>query len=103
MKLFRTAFSAAILTGGLAIAAPAAADDLDTFSIDVVLADLITDDGADEFETRLQRAARSYCEESYMGSDRRALRDCEEAVVAAVYDALEDESVPMMMASSESR
>ena len=78
------------------------ANDEDTFRIDVVLAELDTDQGADEFEERLSRAARNYCKDNYAGNSRRALRDCEAAVVAAVHEALED-GEPIRVAANESR
>lgn len=100
MKLICLATSAAVLA---ALSATASAEEaLDEFRIDVVLEDLETSEGSEEFDRRLQRAARRYCQDNYLGSDRRALRSCEEAVVAAVYDALEDDN-PVRIASSDTR
>lgn len=82
--------AAAVLTGVASLAASAAADDLDTFAIDVILADLEDASDLDEFEARLYRAASDYCEENAPMASRSSLRDCEDAIVSAVEEAIED-------------
>lgn len=89
MNKFALAPIAALASLGLV--STAHADELpDTFEIDVIFADLSEDAGADDFDKRLKRSARRYCDGYAPGATRRAARDCERAVIAAVYDALED-------------
>jgi len=81
------------------LAAPAvASDDMDTFEIDVVLADLAEDDSAKSFENRLKRAARRYCDGYAPGATRRAARKCESMVIAAVEEAVEERQLEIRVA-----
>ncbi|GGY54679.1 UrcA family protein [Parvularcula lutaonensis] len=87
MLKFKTFIPAAAALAAIGfMAAPAQAEELDTFAIDVVLEELASADAAEAFEKRLWIAAREYCEDNYIGSDRRALEGCTAAVVAAVQD-----------------
>ena len=82
--------AAAVLGGAVLLSAPAVADDLDTFAIDVILSDLEDASSMDEFEARLQRAASDYCEENAPMANHGALQDCEDAIMSAVEEAIED-------------
>lgn len=85
---------AAILAGGsLALSGVAAAEErLDTFEIDVVLEELSDPSSVDDFEDRLEREARSYCEQNLLMNDRRSISTCIDAVIAAVEEAIEERS-----------
>ena len=83
--------AAAILAAsGALLAAPASAEELDTFAIDVVLEDLASADGAQAFEDRLYASAWEYCEDNYTGDDRRAIEGCATMVVEAVQQQIAD-------------
>ncbi|MEM1380241.1 MAG: UrcA family protein [Pseudomonadota bacterium] len=83
--------AALLCTAPLSMLGIAAADELpDTFKIDVIFDDLEGAEGAEDFENRLRRSARRYCDGYAPGATRRAARACERAVIAAVEEALED-------------
>ncbi|NNU16635.1 UrcA family protein [Parvularcula sp. ZS-1/3] len=83
-----TAAAALFMAGGIA-----SADELDTFEIDVILADLSDAKNQDDFEKRLKRAARDYCEREAPYATIHQLRDCQAQIIAAVEDSLNDDGI----------
>ncbi|NRA30471.1 MAG: UrcA family protein [Parvularculaceae bacterium] len=94
-----TALLASVFALSLVATPSIANDEMDTFKIDVVLADLLEEEGSDDFEKRLQRAARRYCDGYAPGSTRRAARQCERDVIAAVEDAIEERQLEIRLAN----
>lgn len=61
----------------------------DTFKISVFVDDYLQGGDSSDFEKRLKRAARDYCDDAAPTASRRAKRDCRSSVEAAVKDAME--------------
>jgi UrcA family protein len=89
------AFSActAVLLSGTFVLGSQAAAEPDTFVTEAILESLADAKSADEFEKRLRREAKRYCEREAPYASRRDLRSCEEEIVVAVAEALEEQNV----------
>lgn len=91
-----------ILASGLALSlvtTPSFADDQkEIFEIDVILEELLDEKGSEDFGKRLKRTARRYCDGYAPGSTRRAARQCEREVIAAVEEAIEDRQLEIRLA-----
>jgi UrcA family protein len=82
------AFASLTMFGGEAVAEP-----VDTFITEAILEDLADVDSAEEFEKRLRREAKGYCRKEAPYASRRELRTCEDEIVIAVAEALEEQNV----------
>ncbi|MCQ8186526.1 UrcA family protein [Parvularcula maris] len=85
--------AAAVLAGMVAVPGQAAAESPDTFVTIAILENLSDAENAEEFEKRLRDEAQRYCEREAPNANRRQLRRCEEEIVAAVAEALEEQNV----------
>jgi UrcA family protein len=83
------AVSAAIGGATLALATSASAQELDSFAIEVTLADIATEADAQRFEDRLYRTAFSYCREEAPWASRDQLETCQVSIVDAVQEQIE--------------
>jgi UrcA family protein len=84
--------AAAVLATAFAVPGQAAAE-TDIFVTNAIIENLADVDSAEEFEKRLRREATRYCERAAPYASRHQLRDCEEEIVLAVAEALEERNV----------
>lgn len=94
--------SAAAFAASSLLTSTAAADELDSFEIDVILEDLEDAETAEEFEQRLKRSAKRYCQREAPYANAHQRRDCQERIILAVEEHLEEEE-GIVIALSDNR
>ncbi|MEO1658112.1 MAG: UrcA family protein [Pseudomonadota bacterium] len=104
MRINTIAASFVLAAGGCLMSAAQAQEGPDTFAIDIDFEQLQTIEGAQAFETRLERKAHNYCHSSAPTASTSSIRDCQgrviSAVEAAVADAAADEGTPILWRSA---
>ncbi len=93
-----------LAAGGSLMSAAQAQSGPDTFAININMDELQTIEGAQAFETRLERSAHRYCHTSAPTASRSSIETCEGSVIsaveAAVADAAAEEGTPIIWRSA---